>query len=345
VKETETKKTGKKVQNPHDMFFKDTFSNPLVVRDFVENYLPEPILKLVDLNELEIQNGSHVDEELREIFSDMLFRTKINERDGYLYFLFEHKSYPDRMVALQLLTYMVRIWNQKVNKENHTHIPVIIPMVICQGKNKWKISPMFSDLILNFDTLPEEVKQLIPDYRYQLYDLSQFSDDDIKGKAELMIALSVARDIFKKSGEEFLETIFKAARALNELEEKETGLQYFETCMRYILTSGPRLSKEQLNTVIKQLEVTYKKGSEVTMTLAEVLREEGFEEGIEKGIEKGEIKTLIKMAIKFLTQKFGVMPAEYSEAIAKLNSTNLEILIDGIKGFENLDDVKKFLDL
>jgi predicted transposase YdaD len=71
-----------KVQNPHDKFFKDTFSNPLMVRDFVENYLPEPILKLVDLNELEIQNGSHVDEELSEVFSDMLFRTKINERDS-----------------------------------------------------------------------------------------------------------------------------------------------------------------------------------------------------------------------------------------------------------------------
>jgi hypothetical protein len=174
---------------------------------------------------------------------------------------------------------------------------------------------MFSDLILDFDILPEEVKQMIPNYRYQLYDLSQFSDEDIKGNAELMIALSVARDIFKKSGEEFLETIFKAARALEELDEKTT--------------------------VIKELAVTYKEGSEVTMTLAEVLREEGFEEGI----EKGEIKTLIKMAIKLLTQKFGVMPAEYSEAITKLNSTNLETLIEGIKDFESLKDVKKFLDL
>ena len=330
-----------KVQNPHDKFFKDTFSNPFVVRDFVENYLPEPILKMVDLSELEIQNSSHVDEELSEVFSDMVFRTKINQRDGYLYFLFEHKSYPDRMVALQLLTYMVRIWNQKINKRIDTHIPVIIPMVIYHGETKWKISPKFSDLILNFDTLPEEVKQMIPDYRYQLYDLSQFSDEDIKGNAELMIALSVARDIFKKSGEEFLETIFKAAKALEELDEKKTGLQYFETCMRYILTSGPKLTKEQLTTVIKELAVTYKEGSEVTMTLAEVLREEGFEEGI----EKGEIKTLIKMAIKLLTQKFGVMPAEYSEAITKLNSTNLETLIEGIKDFESLEDVKRFLDL
>ena len=154
-------------------------------------------------------------------------------------------------------------------------------LVIHHGKTQWKIGSMLSDLIMNFDTLPEEVKIMTPDYRYLLYDLSQFSDEEIKGNAELTIALSIFRDIFKKNSQEFMETIFKAARALDELEEKETGLQYFETCMRYILTSGPPLSKDQLNTVIKQLAVTYKKGSEVTMTLAEVLREEGFEKGIE----------------------------------------------------------------
>jgi len=335
MKNTETKKTETKVQNPHDKFFKDTFSNPLVARDFIENYLPAPILKIVDLNELEIQDSCHVDEELSEVFSDMLFRTKINQRDGYLYFLFEHKSYPDRMVALQLLTYMVRIWNRNVNKKNDTHIPVIIPMVIYHGDTRWKISPMFSDLILDFDTLPEEVKQMIPNYRYQLYDLSQFSDEDIKGKAELMITLSVSRDIFKKSGEEFLETIFKAARALAELDEKETGIQYFEACMRYILTSGPKLTKEQLNTVIKQLEVTYKKGSEVTMTLAEVLREEG--------VEKGKRDGLFDLAIEHLAMKFGVLPTECQERIAALDLKMLQIFNINIGNFKSIEDVKKFL--
>lgn len=336
-----------KIQNPHDKFFKEIFSNPLVARDFIENYLPEPILKIVDLNELEIQNGSHVDEELSELFSDMLFRTKINQRDGYLYFLFEHKSYPDRMVALQLLMYMVRIWNQKVNRENDTHIPVIIPLVIYHGKTQWKIGPMLSDLIMDFEMLPEEVKQMTPDYRYQLYDLSQFSDEEIKGNAELMIALSIFRDVFKKTSQEFLETIFKAARALDELEEMETGLQYFETCMRYILTSGLPLSKDQLNTVIKQLAVTYKKGSEVTMTLAEVLREEGFEEGIEKGkkegIEEGKKELAIGLAINRLTKRFGIMPSEYREKINTLDLNSLEMLNYEIDDLNSIEDVRKFL--
>jgi hypothetical protein len=114
-------------------------------------------------------------------------------------------------------------------------------------------------------------------------------------------------------------------------------MEYFETCLRYVYEIVPEFSYDNANMLQKYVEQIFPEGSEVAMTLAEVLREEG--------VAKGEIKTLIKMAIKLLTQKFGVMPAEYSEAITKLDSTNLEILIDGIKGFEDLDDVKKFLDL
>jgi len=200
---------------------------------------------------------------------------------------------------------------------------------------------------MDFDMLPEEVKQMTPDYRYQLYDLSQFSDEEIKGNAELTIALSIFRDVFKKTSQEFLETILKAARALDELEEKETGLQYFETCMRYILTSGPPLSKDQLNTVIKQLAVTYKKGSEVTMTLAEVLREEGFEEGIKKGkkegIEEGKKELAIGLAINRLTKRFGIMPSEYREKINTLDLNSLEMLNYEIDDLKSIEDVRKFL--
>lgn len=282
-----------KIVNPHDKFYKSVFSDIGIARDFLKNYLPESVLKMVELNDLELQNGSYVDEKLTEIFSDMLFRTTINNRDGFVYFLFEHKSYPDRLVALQLLTYMVRIWNQKVNRENNTHIPVIIPMLIYHGKSKWNIGTL-KDLILDYDLLPEEAKQMIPDFNYQVYDLSQFSDEEIKGDAILRITLSVLRDVFQKNGQEFISAIIKASEALNELKERSSGIQYFETYLRYILKSGVGLTNEQLDIVINELSDSFKEGSEVAMTLAESLRAEGFEKGIEQGIAKGKKKVLKK---------------------------------------------------
>ncbi|MDK2943087.1 MAG: hypothetical protein PWP56_2600 [Acetobacterium sp.] len=44
-----------------------------VARDFIENYLPESILKIIDLETLELQKDCFINEELQEVFSNMLF--------------------------------------------------------------------------------------------------------------------------------------------------------------------------------------------------------------------------------------------------------------------------------
>jgi predicted transposase/invertase (TIGR01784 family) len=81
---------------------------------------------------------SFIDKKLRESFSDLLFSVDINSRQGYIYFLFEHKSYPVTDIAFQLLKYMTEIWNTKVNKEKAEELPIIIPLVIYHGKTAWR---------------------------------------------------------------------------------------------------------------------------------------------------------------------------------------------------------------
>jgi len=109
--------TPKKIENPHDKFFKETFSHVEVARSFLHNYLPADVIKFLDVDTLEPEKDSFIDKELEESFSDLLFGTDINGRKGYIYFLFEHKSYPDKTVAFQLLKYMTEIWNTKMKKE------------------------------------------------------------------------------------------------------------------------------------------------------------------------------------------------------------------------------------
>jgi len=42
-----------KIQNPHDKFFKETFSNVEVAKDFVRNYLPKSIVEIIDMKTME----------------------------------------------------------------------------------------------------------------------------------------------------------------------------------------------------------------------------------------------------------------------------------------------------
>src|SRR5690625_1608296 len=45
----------KNIQNPHDKFFKETFGDLMVTKDFLHHYLPPTLLQATDLNTLEPQ--------------------------------------------------------------------------------------------------------------------------------------------------------------------------------------------------------------------------------------------------------------------------------------------------
>jgi len=47
-------------------------------------------------------------------------------------------------------------------------LPIIIPILIYHGKNKWNISTKLSDYI---EEIPKPIKKYIPDYEYEIYDL------------------------------------------------------------------------------------------------------------------------------------------------------------------------------
>ena len=104
---TATKKIGvipiSQIYNPHDTFFKKTLEDMSVVKGFISNYLPVKIARMIDLNSLEAAKGNFVDDDLKEFFTDMLFKCDLNQQEAYLYFLFEHKSKVHPNITLQLL--------------------------------------------------------------------------------------------------------------------------------------------------------------------------------------------------------------------------------------------------
>ena len=101
------------ISNPHDKFFKETFTRLEVARDFFANYLPEGVTTVLNLDTLALQSGSFIDPDLQEQFADLLYRVALHDdSEAYLYILLEHKSYPDLQTPFQLLRYLVRIWER-----------------------------------------------------------------------------------------------------------------------------------------------------------------------------------------------------------------------------------------
>lgn len=98
-----------RLQTPHDKLFKRFFRYTDITKDFLKNYLPVEIRDMLDLDTINLENSNHIDKDLKETFSDMLFSVDINDESGYLYLLFEHKSYGSGDVSLQLLKYIIEI--------------------------------------------------------------------------------------------------------------------------------------------------------------------------------------------------------------------------------------------
>lgn len=310
-----------KVQTPHDKFFKETFGKVDIAKDFLNNYLPESIMNIIDINTLQPQKDSFIDKELKEIFADILFRVDINNKEGYIYFLFEHKSYISKNISFQLLKYMLEIWETKVKNKKTDELPIIIPLVIYHGKDKWCISRTLGEMIKGYGELPINVQRYMPNYEYLLYDISKYKDEEIKGEVQLRIMLTIFRDIFTKDNKDLIETILKSIEYLMELEDKQSGIEYFETLMRYIFSSRIDLTKETANEIIKKIENTYPEGSEVIMTLAERFREEGMVEGAKNSMEKVVKKSIIKgLTTEDIIEITGLKKEEIEEIRKKILS-------------------------
>jgi predicted transposase/invertase (TIGR01784 family) len=174
------------LSNPHDRVFKRVFSQPDAARDFLHHYLPASVAAALDLSTLTLHPDSFIDADLQQQFSDLLYQTRLAAGgEGFVYLLFEHKSYPDKFVAFQLLRYMVRIWEKTLLERTHALLPPILPLVFYHGLTSWQLSPQLGALVAG----PEALRAYVPDFRYQLYDLSAYSAEEIKGSVVVQACL------------------------------------------------------------------------------------------------------------------------------------------------------------
>ncbi len=297
------------IKRPHDKFFKEIFGNTEVMKDFLQNYLPAEILDITDINNLTLENNSFIDEELNENYSDLLFKTGINEKESYIYLLFEHKSYLSPYTPLQMLKYMVKIWDSKINKAKSSKLPLIIPLVIYHGKEKWQIDTKFIKIIEGVENLPPDIIKYIPDYEYILYDFTTYEAEQLKGNIILTETIKILQAIFQQDINKFKEVL--AATLLN-LENQgwaEEYEKYFFTYIIYILNARPDLELEDIYEAAKNISP---ERSEKIMTIAEKLYKEGMEKGRLEGKREGLIEGQRKTAKNFL--RLGLSPEKVAEA-------------------------------
>ena len=258
--------------------------------EFLERYLPPAVAVTLDWTTLRAEKDAFLDPELAQHPADLLYAVDLR-RGGrsYVHVLFEHKSYVESRINLDLLRYRVRIWEQWLNDANKGPLPVIVPVVVYHGEARWGVSRQFAETVADASGL----RAYVPTCEYHLVDLSIYRDEDLRGAVRLQVALLTLKYVFRDDLRERLPGILELLRAL---EQSSSGLDFIRALLRYLaqVVGTDRLSEADLRQAVTQ---TLSGGGELMMTIAEQWSNRGLRRGSRKARPRPTAINLVKSTL------------------------------------------------
>jgi predicted transposase/invertase (TIGR01784 family) len=243
------KKKNKNISNPHDKAFKFFFSDKKVVGHYLQRTFPEHITEHIHFETLEQDLNSYVDEALKEHYSDVVYEVMFdNDQPVKIALLFEHKSYVPDFPHLQLLRYMVNIWEYQLKKR--LPLQAVLPIVVYHGEEPWLVKPFESYFATG--NIPEALQAYTPRFEYWLTDLRDLPVEVIKQKYTLIslrMAFLLMKHIFDKDLDEHLPEVLAG---WEELTKNEQGKKYFQVILLY-LQQAPKIAKEKMKQMMEEL--------------------------------------------------------------------------------------------
>lgn len=258
---------------PHDAIFKTFLNHPATARDFLRLHLPASLQKLCDLNTLQLESGSFIEDDLRAYYSDVLWSLKTREGDGYIYTIIEHQSTADTHMAFRLMRYAIAVMHRHL-ATGHKKLPLVIPMLFYHGTaSPYPYSLCWLD---EFDD-PKAARQLYTS-AFPLIDITVVPDDEIMQHRRMALLELIQKHIRKR---DLMGLVEKLAILIIKGHANDSQLK---ALFNYLMQVGDTTHfTEFLHEVAERLP----QHKEKLMTIAERLRQEGHLNGLQEGHMKG----------------------------------------------------------
>lgn len=316
-------KENNRTNNPQrrDSSSKLIFGDNILCSQFLRNYADMEILRHIRPEDIEDVSERYVPLFSTERESDTVKRVNIGkyitgtedekslELPLFIVSIVEHKTKVEYNVAMQILRYMVYIWEdyEKEMNRRYPHIsarkgfryPPILPIVYYEGKGRWTAPMDLADRIFCRELLGD----YLPHFRYQMVGLHDHSNEELIARGdEISLAMLINKiesvedmealtslpderieEILKDTPEYLLDIMGKLLRALlysMNLEEEET-----ENAVSKI--KERKMGRLFENVTFDFQEEKRKAREEARREGLKEGREEGRKEGRKEGIEEG----------------------------------------------------------
>ena len=265
---------------PHDVFFKQIFSQKEILANALTELRPADITRTMDVDTLVYLPGESVGEGLsRSTRADLLFSVSFGEREGRLAVILEHKSSPDPNVHFQILQMMVMGWMQHL-REGKEPLP-ILPVIFYHGRRPWSLEDRFSSRM----NIPNELVRNTPDFELLRIDLSMIDDDRIRSMRHMMAAAALLsmKHVFEDPNR-FFSLLVRFAQ------ERAAPYDIIEKMVILALDYAGHVHKNiPERELFRMLTTVTEETGMLTTTqkLQKIWIQEGRQEGIQEGIQEG----------------------------------------------------------
>lgn len=324
------------VYHPHDRTFRNAMKDIQVAREFFQNYLPENIRSIVDLNKLIVKDNTYIDPKLRECRSDILYQTVIDNNPGFLYLLIEHFSSAKVLTPFSLLQYQVGIWSDfiKEQPDDVEKLPLIIPMVFYNGTRPYDKPRNLRQIIAG---PPELIDQILFN-DFHLIDTNLIEDETLRNQLWSGILTFTFKHVRDRNIKNAFREFCKKALFLFE-NHGERSVPLVELLLQYQSIVGRWDNPEEMLEIADMSFINSKRKGNVMSTLAEYLGEIGREKGVQQGIQQGRQLGESELLLRLLNRKFGIIPTHYRKKIEQADANTLLIWGERILEAQNIEDI------
>ena len=336
-------------ESPHDKLVKRVFGRPEHAASHLRTILPSKLAERVAWDTLKLEPGSYVGSNMRYLHTDSLFSTKLNDGSDrlVLFYLFEHQSTPDQLMAARLYGYTGQAVLSWLRRQTPTpkRIPAVLSLVLYDGKPTWT-PPM--DLIELFD-LPEELREVcrpyLPSFRYILHDLWREQDADLRARPLSALILLTLLCLKHARSSQDLAALLTEWRDLFPLVYAEpSGRETLQFLMHYLLVVNKHVTTEDLKRgLAPAFGDKFQQVEETIMSTGQQLIEKGLKKGLKKGrqqgVQEGRHQERREVVQRLLSHKFGPLPEAVSAKLQTATAAQLALWLDRLLTVNSLDEV------
>ena len=307
----------------YDESFAEVVANHKMLESLLMDFVEEPWVQKINFSSMTIERSLFKEISRESRSNDLLLKFKLqpegmghHQVEARVFLLIEFQSMPEDM-RRRIFEYRSRLHSRLLEQGGST--APVVPIVIYNGKDRWKEKPQASDPTSDSHSFSDGLENYVPNLRYILINEQRYSDTFLLRRGSPTASFFYLDKTDLKKREEAAQRIISILKIW-----KDKDLEIYDLLKRYILGLMQYKGVE----IREIVDYTDDRGIPMLAQSMDELIEQGKEEGITVGKTQGELQDKQQVLVRQLNKRFGLTDEETELIMSETSREKLDQALD-----------------